>query len=798
MSKIELTGSHRKKKLSLMRNRLIIMLILLVSLFPAKGQEYKIGVVTDFMKSVEMDSILRMMVNQIDQTVGSAKRMILPDENVSYQNLTPEATVKNYSRIAEKSDFVILIGGNSIKSVSRQKLFPKPTFGIGVIDPLIQEIPFVEGKSGIPNFTYICPVNRLETDLAKFKKIVPFKHLTFMVNPGSTISLNENKSNTGLSNLENKMDISIDVLEMGSDIETLISKINPETDAVYISDLGIMSDSEVRTLANRLVEKGLPSFSGNIRDVYQGIMAGQADDNTFDVLLRKLGVMVDDSFAGKPLQDMEVSINYSENLSINEQTAEALKISLPFELLFTSKSVKISEGLPTYSLEDVLELAFKNNLNIAISNQDIELAIQNVKAAKSAVLPNLDLSMNGRQINAESANAAFDQPQRLLNGRLQLDQVIYSQKAIAGIKIAEYYKIAQESLTEAAINEVILSTFNDYLNVLSAKSILNIEKENLENLEMNLNIAKLQVTSGALGRAELFRWESEVAMAKQDVVVAFANLGQYKATLNNRLAFVLEKEYEIMDISVDDEFYKQLRTGIISNLVKDISDIQSVTDFLVKESQEANPNKKYVVQQMNALERERKQNQRLFYLPDISLQAQTTQALARGGAGSEPIVGNDFIDNTWSLGVGLKYPIFAQNIRKTELKTSTIKLDQLNNSKMQLDHELELAVRSSILNTIAASTNIDFSRIASENSESNFKLMQVRYKEGDVDITQLIDAQRTTMEAKLGYAVSVYDYIRSQLNVEFAVGFFSFITPQNKIDEFKNRYLQYLNSNNNE
>jgi hypothetical protein len=36
MSKIELTGSHRKKKLSLMRNRLIIMLILLVSLFPGE------------------------------------------------------------------------------------------------------------------------------------------------------------------------------------------------------------------------------------------------------------------------------------------------------------------------------------------------------------------------------------------------------------------------------------------------------------------------------------------------------------------------------------------------------------------------------------------------------------------------------------------------------------------------------------------------------------------------------------------------------------------------------------------
>jgi hypothetical protein len=76
--------------------------------------------------------------------------------------------------------------------------------------------------------------------------------------------------------------------------------------------------------------------------------------------------------------------------------------------------------------------------------------------------------------------------------------------------------------------------------------------------------------------------------------------------------------------------------------------------------------------------------------------------------------------------------------------------------------------------------------------------MQVRYKGGDVDITQLIDAQRASMQAKLGYSVSVYDYIRSQLNIEFAVGFFSFIAPDDKINDFRNRFIQYSNTITNE
>jgi outer membrane protein len=179
----------------------------------------------------------------------------------------------------------------------------------------------------------------------------------------------------------------------------------------------------------------------------------------------------------------------------------------PFEVLFIAKLVKTENGLPVYSLSQIMELAFEHNLSITISQQDVELAIQDVKLARSAVLPNLDLTVNAKQINEESANALFDQPERKLNGSLQLNQVIYSQEAFAGIKIAKYFQKAQEHLTNAEILDVMLNVYNDYLNVLAAKSILQIEEENLENLEINLNIAKLQVESGALSQTELYRWE---------------------------------------------------------------------------------------------------------------------------------------------------------------------------------------------------------------------------------------------------------------------------------------------------
>lgn len=781
-----------------MRNTTFILILLMILLQPLRAQDFSLGVVTDYNQTTELDSILKLMVNQIDQTLGSLRNIDLNRENISFDNVTQEKAAANYGNIADKTDLVILIGGKSIKGVYDNGQFPVPTFGIGVIDPVIQGIQYSNGKSGIPNFTYIWATNGLEKNLSEFKKLVPFEHLTILANPGTALSLNSNSGNQGMILMEEKLMAGIQTLEMENDIAASLEKLNPETDAVYISDLGVRKPGEIRELAKLLIEKKLPSFSGEKSHVYDGIFACLAHDNSFAQLLRKLGIMVDEALSGKPLEEMEVKTVYSESLFINEQTASAINLTLPFEVLFAAKTVKANDGVPVYSLETIIELAFNNNLNIVMSKQDVELALEEVKAARSSVLPNLDLSLNARQINNESANAAADNPERKINGRLQLDQMIYSQRAIASIKIAKYYQKAQEYLTEADILAVMFNTFNDYLEILSAKSVLTIEQENLENMEINLEIAKLQVESGALSRTELYRWESEVALAKQSVVVANTKLMEFKFKLNNRLAFVLEKEFDIEDISVDDKIYKQFREGFMSKQVVTAKDILTVSDFLVEEAMQSNPNKKSIVEQINALERQRKQSKGLLYSPDISLQAQTTQVFFRDGIGSQEIAGSEFIDNTWSVGVGLTYPIFAGSARRTDLRISTIQLDQLNNSRTQLDNDLELAIRSSLLNVVSASTNIDYSKIASENAENNFGLIQLRYGEGDVDITQLIDAQRAALQAKLRYAVSVYDYLRSQLSLQYAVGFFPMVSSDSKVEEFRNRFLLYKNKYSNE
>jgi len=778
-----------------MKYRILLIPFLVLSFFGVNAQEFKLGVVTDFQQSVELDSVLQLMVTQIDQTAGSGKKIILQKADVYFNCQTLEEADGNYQRIAARTDVVILLGGVSIKGAAQRKLFDKPTIGLGLIDPELQNISYKDGKSGIPNFTYIWSSAGLQSDLAQFKKIFPFKHLTLLVNRGSDITIDVNKHSRQIDSLQNSLGCKIYTLEIGQNIGTSLDKLNPETDAVYVADLGIRPKEDVRNLANQLITKKLPSFSSYKWHVYQGMLACLTEDDSFEQITKKMGIIVVDALEGARLEEMNVNIDFKQKLLINQQTADAIGLALPFEILFTSGFLYEKAGLPAYSLDKIIEKAFQHNLNIVISNQDIELAVTDVKAAKTSVLPNLDLALNGRQINVESANATFDNPQRLLNGQLNLNQVIYSEKAFAGIRIARYYQKAQEYLTEAIIQEVLLNTYIDYFSVLSAKSVLSIKQENLKTLEKNLEIARLQVGIGAVSQSEIYRWVSEVAIARQDLIEASTSLEDSKIALNNRLGFVLENNFDIEDVSIDDQIYQQFKNGIFSEFVHNTKDISIVTDFLVQESVTNNPNKRVIFEQINALERINTQNKRMLFTPDVMLQANTNQVLARGGEGSQETGTNNFIDNTWSVGIGLRYPIFSQNQRRVELQTSRIQLDQLNNSKLQLDQELEMAVKKSILSTISTSTNIDFSRIAADNATSNFELVQVRYQEGDLDITQFIDAQRAALQSKLRYSVSVYEYMISHLQLEYTVGFFTLLSNESKKEDFKNRFMQFRNFN---
>jgi outer membrane protein TolC len=391
--------------------------------------------------------------------------------------------------------------------------------------------------------------------------------------------------------------------------------------------------------------------------------------------------------------------------------------------------------------------------------------------------------------------------ERSLSLDLVLTQAVYSEEALAAIKISQYLKNAQEYQTEAEVLNLLLDTYAAYLNVLTAKTNLDIQRRNLENTKTNLELARIRVDIGSANNADLYRWESEAANATQSLIEAQASLLTVKLQLNNLLANSLAWDFKVKDIGLEDELFRAFRESPISDLITTPDDLRLASDFLVQESLEQNPNKKELLENIKATERQLQLNKRLLYVPTIALQAQASEILARGGEGSEepdpgiPSIGTGLQDNSWSVAATLTYPIFTGISRRVNKQKSLVQLDQLEFSNSSLDQALELSIRTSTINLLSTTTNLEYSKKSAENANKNFMLVQNNYKEGAVNITQVIDAQEAALNADLQAAISVYEYIFANLQLEYSIGLFSMFLTEEQLADFNYRFLEFISNN---
>ncbi len=778
-----------------MCTRKIFLSILVLAGYYTFCQNVRVGISSDFQKTEVTDSTFNAIVSEIDRTVGASRKVILLNNQTIYGNNSLDQALESYNKLSASVDFVLLIGSISTKGALRKSSFNTPTMAIGIVDPFLQDLPYQDGTSGRSNFSYIWPHQDIFKELTEFRRLVDFQNLSMLINASSAVTIDTKKGLQLLDSLRQVFSTEINIVPIGDNVSASLSQIPANTDAIYVSELNGKTASDIGRIASELKRRKLPSFSSTQWHVERGILASIAEENDLAQIIRRLSLMVDDALSGTPLSEMSVDVNFKETYNLNLQTAKEIALSPAFDLLFTSRLINEDDTQkPTYSLMEIMEQSMQKNLEIKLVFKDLELAEQDIILARSSVLPEVGLGVSATQLNPDAANSFT--PEKQATAQLSFNQLIYSEEAIASIKIAHYLREAQNYQTLSDILNVLLDTYVLYFNVLTAKTELIIRRENLNNSVTNLALAKLKASTGASTRSDIYRWESEVANARQAVIQSKTNLIAAKLELNTLLANSLEEDFDIEDVTIDGQLFEDFRSDRISKLINRPSDFGVLSDFLVQESVRANPNKRLLLENLKAIERTKLQNERLLFVPNVALQGQAGYVLDRGGVGSTEVPGVALVDYPWQVGVSLSYPIFRGNARRANLQRATVQLEQINFSRTQLDQNLELLVRTNLLNALSASTNLDFSKVAADNALDNFELVQDNYQQGTVIITQLIDAQNAALNANLNNALSVYNFIVAKLQVEFAVGFFSMLTPEEDLQDFEDRFEQYLKDNN--
>ena len=753
-----------------------------------------IGLLLDFGAETTDDaSELALLQEEIHKVLGVDKSVHFLPEHLRFS-----ADYEDYLSLANDPavDLIIAAGPASAAMLAAQGALPKPTIAVGILDVELQRMPLVEpGVSGVRNFTYVLSTHSIQKDLEAFHRIHPFAHLAVIISENLQGRLDFEGF---FDRLTAPYESQVELVFWGT--EASLPALSDAVDAVYLAMVFERSPEEVALLAEALAERKLPSFAMSRSYVDAGMMACIGDESGRDQIFRKLALIVEGVALGEELAAMPVRHNLDEQWVLNAATIRRIGFDLSFETLFSARFLKADE--PTtdrrLSLQEIIAEGLQSNLDLRIEKRNVDLAGQDMRRAKSSLLPTVETSTTLLQVDPNIAERALGQrPERTGAGTSTVQQVLFSEQVFANVKIQQYLAEAARHRSDLVALDVVLNLATAYFNILLAKTGVRIQDENLEVSRRNLKTARTRNAVGYAGVADVFRWESEVARATQASIEAFNNLYLAKVQLNRLLNRTdIGEEFEVEDARLSDDLFGRFDPARIGPLIDRAGDVEILTDFLVAEALQNMPSLKQLAANMKAAERQQQMNRRLYYLPTVALRGQADYTFWRAGKGMPP-ASSDPLDGTWNLAIHFSYPLFQGNQRKIAIDQTAIQQQQLRLQEESLRQQLSQAVRVRMTNLVSRRTNIHFAEMAAASAQKNFELVQDAYQKGQLAITQLVDAQRAALSARQAKAGAVYEYLVSYLQLENSIGGYTMFMTSEEQEAFVGRLTAFFSTRKN-
>ena len=720
-------------------------------------------------------SDLEYLREEIHRVLGAGRSVHFLPEHVRFG-----AGWADYLSLANDPavDAIVSVGPASAAMLAAQGGLPKPTIAVGILDVELQRMPLVEpGVSGVPNLTYVLSSHAIEKDLEAFHRIHPFGHLAVIVGE----SLRDRLDFEGFfQRLAAPYEARVELIFWGA--EALLPVLSDAVDAVYVMTAFERRPEEIASLAAAVAGRNLPSFAMSRAYVDAGMMGCIGDQNGRDLIVRSLALIVEGVALGEELAAMPVQRNLDEQWVLNAATVRKIGLDLSFETLFSARFLKADEpsGAPRFGLREIIAEGLRSNLDLRIEKSNVDLAAQEVRRARSSLLPSVETSATLLQIDPEAAEGAFgQQPERTGKATGTVQQVLFSEPVMANLEVQRYLAEAALRRADLVALDVVLNLATAYFDILLARTAGRIQDENLEASRRNLKIARTRHVVGYAGVADVYRWESEVARATQSSIQAFNSLYLAKVQLNRLLNRAdIGEEFEVEDATLSDDLFDGFDPTRMGDLIRRAGDVEILTDFLVQEALGNMPSLKQLEANMKAAERRQRMNHRQYYLPSVALRGQADHTFWRGGKGMPP-PSTAPLDATWNLALHFTYPLFQGNLRKVAVDQTAVQQQQLRLQEESLRQQLSQAVRVRMTNLVSRSTNIHFAQVAAASARKNFELVQDAYENGLLGIAPLVDAQSAALSATQAEAGAVYEYLVSYLQLENSLGGYTmFMTPE--------------------
>ncbi len=429
------------------------------------------------------------------------------------------------------------------------------------------------------------------------------------------------------------------------------------------------------------------------------------------------------------------------------------KLSVIFLILFLFSGINImGVAGKKLNLEEAISEALENNTLIKESEEMVRASLSEKKSAERDLYPKFSTNYSYNRLTFSPEVSFMNQsfpfgPKNNFSWNVGISQPIFMGNRLRiKAKLAGLGVNIKKLKRENALLDVVEMTKTAYFQVLLARRGVEIAEEEVSQLKSHLKDAKNLYKEGMIPHNDLLKSQVAYAAAKENLVKAKSNLKVAISNLNRILRRKIDEDTDIEDINRP-EFKEYVLKSLYDEALQKRPEIKLLNEQL---------------KQANLMVKLSKSS----YYPDVYLVGRYEQE------GDNPWATNNDYRNyhNFMFGIQLKWNFYECGKKGYEVKRRKFERNALFEKIKGVKDSILLEVKSSYENLEVSKKNIDTARIALKQARENYRITNLRYREGITNSTEVLDARTYLTEAEVHYYGALYGYFISEAKLLRAVG----------------------------
>ena len=433
----------------------------------------------------------------------------------------------------------------------------------------------------------------------------------------------------------------------------------------------------------------------------------------------------------------------------------ALAIGLMAEEAFFVPICAQERVVQVMSLTTLYNLADQQSQQVRVSETALRAADEGVAAARSALLPSVDLSLQGSYTGnafmlsrgfsthgttdyivpgvgvVPVANGKQDTPHWGNSFTAQVAQVVYAGGAIrSGIRMAELGKEMAELDVEKNRQEVHFLLTGYYLDLCKLENQIEVVRQNIALTQKEIEQMKARREEGTVLQNDITRYELQL----QSLELTLTKLTDATTIINHQLVTTLHLPEQT--VITPDKHELDTDINALSAIASQEIWQQTATDN--------NLGIRQATVATNLAEQKVKQT-KAKSLPSIAVVAENQLY----GPYTQDLIPKDCNINVWFVGIGIKYSLGNLWKNKHHIRQARIEQRQSQEALALAREGVENGVQANYTNLLTSYTEVKTQQKQVELAHQNYSVVQNRYQHELALLTDMVDAANMKLSAEM-------------------------------------------------